>query len=134
MRIALALHVAGSEGALEPDGFSTPGGGFAVIEAVVAENVSLGIVGGADDRSAMNQTMRLIKVGGIFNIVGDNAIVLPKLRDTVDLNGEQDRNANAIQFTSEHDYGGGSPTVAEQNNPGPRFLFRGENAVVIAVE
>jgi hypothetical protein len=132
--IALALHMAGGESALEPRCSGARHGSLLVVEAVVAENPGFGIIGGGDLGAAVDQAMRLIKIHRGGDVVGDDLVVLPGLGDAVDLHGEQHGDSNTIQFAREHHYGGRSPTVAEQNDARLGFFLGAQNAVMIHVE
>lgn len=130
----MALHVAGGKGTFEPGCAFATDGLFLVVEAVVAEDLRFRIVGGGDLGATVDQAMGLVEVDGGGDVFGDDFVVLPRFRDAVDLNCQQDWNANSVQFAGEHDYGGGSPTVAEEDDAGLRFFLVAEDAVVVAVE
>jgi hypothetical protein len=133
-RIALALRVGGREEALKPRRSRALHGRFLIIEPVVAENLRLRIVGGGDACAAVEQAVRLIEVGRRRDILGYDGIALPGLRDAVDLNGQQHGNSGAVQFASQHDDGGRSPTVAEENNARLGFFRVAQHTVMIRVE
>ena len=107
---------------------------FLVIETVVAENLRLRIVRGCDLGAAMNQTVRLVEIHRRGDVLRDDAVILPRLGDAVDLYSQQHRDSGAIQFARQHHDRGRSPTVAKENDVRPRLFFVAENAVVIAVE
>ena len=134
MGIAFALHVTGSEGAVEPGSSFTLDGRLPVIVAIVAENLGAGGVGGNNLRAAVNKAVRLIEVYGGSDIVGDGAVFLPELGDAINLDREQDGNSTAIQLTSKQDNGRGAPAVAVKNDVSLRFFGVGKSAVVIAIE
>ena len=60
--------------------------------------------------------------------------MLPGLGDTVDLDGELDRNAGTIQFAGEEHDGRASPTVSEEHDVSLGLFFVAEDAVTIAIE
>src|SRR5450631_4947349 len=67
--IALALHVAGREGTLEPGASHALHRRLLIVKTEVPEDLRLRIVGGGDACAAMDQPMRLIEVrrgGDIF--------------------------------------------------------------------
>src|SRR5215831_18397899 len=78
--------------------------------------------------------MRLVKVHGGSDVLRNDSIALPELRNAIDLHGEQDRNAHAIQFTRQHDRRGCTPTVPKEYNARPRLFLVAERAIMIAVE
>lgn len=106
--VALALHVAGGEGVLEPGGSGAGDGGFLVVEAVVAEDLGFGIIGGGDFGAAVDQAVGLVKICRGGDVVGDDFVVLPGLGDAVDLNRQEHGDSDAIEFAREHDHGGRS--------------------------
>src|SRR5579862_5025719 len=124
----------GGECPLEPRSALALHWSFLVVEAVVAENLRLGIIGGLDLCSPMHQAVRLIKIYRGRDIVGDNLVVLPRLGDAVNLDGEQHWDSRPIQFARQHHYGGGSPAVAKQDDPRLRFFLGAQNSVMIDVE
>src|ERR1700757_1123441 len=126
--------MAGSEYALEPGTAAALHWFLPVIEAVVSKNLRLGIVGSDDLGAAVQQSMRLIKVHCLGDIVGDDLIALPRFLDAVDLYRKQHRDSSPIQFARQHDDGRSSPTVAEENDARLRFFLVAEDAIVIAVE
>ncbi len=82
----------------------------------------------------MNPAVSLIKIRGLTDVGGNEAVVVERLGDAIHLDGERDGNAFAIEAAGEGDDGGGSPTVAEEKNVGAAFLVGGKPAVVIEVE
>ena len=72
MGVALALHVARSENAIGPGSLGTLDGVLAVIHKEVSENQSLRRIGGNDLRLTMDDTVSLIKIDGLGDVVGDD--------------------------------------------------------------
>ena len=134
VRIAFALHVIRSNFAVEPRHAFTAGGILLIVEAVVAEDLRLGVVGSPNFLASVQNSMRLIKISGLDDIVGNDAIMLPRLGDGVDLDGEKDGDVVAIELASEHYDGGASPTLAEQDDPGRRFFVRAQGTVMVFVD
>ena len=116
MGIAFAFEVGVHEGLAEP---RCAGAGHRicfVVETVVAEDFCFLRIGSADLMASVDEAVGLIEVHRRRDIGGDDAIFLPELGDAVDLNGEQHGNSGTLQLARQHDYGGGSPTVAEEND------------------
>jgi hypothetical protein len=132
--IALALRVGGREEALKPRRSWALHGRFLIIETVVAENLRLRIIGGGDASAAVEQAVGLIEVGSRSDIFRDDPIALPGLGDAVNLYGEQHGDSGTVQFTSQHDDGGRSPTVAEENDARLRFFDGAQHAIMIGIE
>src|ERR1700730_1480587 len=126
--------MAGSEYVLEPGTAAALHRLLPVIEAIVSKNLRLGIVGSYDLCAAVEQAMRLIKVYGLGDIVGDDLVALPGLINAVDLYRKQHRDSCSIQFARQHDDGRSSPTVTEENDSRLRFFVIAEDTIVIAVE
>lgn len=122
VRIALALHVAGSEETLHAGLVRARNRIFLVIDAVIPQNLGLRRVGGGNLCPAVENAMRLIKVHGLRDIAGNDGIVLPDFGDAVDLHSEQNGNSGFLQVTSQQYGGGCSPTVAEDDNASPSFF------------
>ena len=120
--IALALHVAAREVPLEPCRSGAPDWRFPVIETIVAENLGLRIVGGGDAFATVEKAVGLVEIDSGHDIFGDDAIVLPGLGDAVDLDGEEHGDSGAVQFASQHDDGGRSPTMAKEDDARLRFF------------
>src|SRR4029077_11359622 len=77
---------------------------------------------------------RLIKINGLNDIVGNDAIVLPRLSDGVDLHREEDGDVVSTQFASEYHGSGGSPTLAKENDASRRFFVRAQATVMVFVD
>ena len=90
--------MARSKQVLKPRGSLALYGVFVIIESIISQNLSLGIVGGCDPRSAMDQAMRLVKVDCLSNVVRNDLVPLPRFLDAVDLYREQYRDARAIEI------------------------------------
>ena len=134
MRIALALHVAGSEETLDTGLVGARDWIFPVVDAVIPQNFGFRRVGGRNLFSAVEDAMRLVEVHRLRDVARNDGIVLPDLGDAVDLHGEQNGNPRLLQVASEQYGGCGSPTVAEDDNASPSFFFSGEATVVIDIE
>jgi len=78
--------------------------------------------------------MRLIKINGGGDVVGNEGVVLPRLGDTIHLHRQQNRDALPSQLAGQQHCGCGTPTVTKEDDMGPRLLFSGKNAVVIRIE
>ena len=72
MRIALALHVAGSECVVQPGILRALHRSFFVIHTVISQDFSPLRIGGGDLTSAMNDALSLIKVHGGGDVIGNN--------------------------------------------------------------
>jgi hypothetical protein len=87
VRVALALHVVRRYSAIEPRHAITLHGILVIIEAVVAQDLSFGIVGGMNFAASVQNSMWLVEIGGLDDIVGNDAVVLPGFCDRIDLDG-----------------------------------------------
>jgi len=105
-----------------------------VIHAVISEDLSLRRISGRDSSPAMDDAVRLIKIHGLGDVVGDDGIVLPHFGNAIYLHRQQNRHAFPPQVARQQHRRGCSPTVAEENNASPRFFLGGKNAVVIRVQ
>lgn len=94
----------------------------------------MGGIGSHDLPTAMHNTLGLVKVHGFGNIVRDDGIVLPPLRNAINLNGQRNRNPHALQIAREKHGRGRSPTVTEEDDPRVSFFLRAENPVVVSIE
>jgi len=88
MGIAFTLHVVGSKDAVEPGSFRALDGMFFVIDEVVAQDFCLGGVSGGDLWAAVDEAMRLIKIDGLGDVVGNDGILLPEFGHAIHLDGE----------------------------------------------
>ncbi len=105
-----------------------------VIDAVVSQDGGLCRIGCRDLRPSVDQAVRLIKIDGLGDVVGDDGILLPQFGNTIHLHRQQHRDTLAPQIAGQQDCRGSSPTVAEENYAGPSLLFAGKNSVVIRVQ
>ena len=105
-----------------------------IVEADVAEDFCAGRIGGANFRAAVEVAVRLVKIGGLFDVGGDERIVFADFGDAVDLNGEEHRDAVGLQLAGESDRFGAAPAVAVDDDAGALFFFGREFAVVVGVE
>ena len=134
MWIAFALHVAGSEDAVEPGSAGTFDGSLPIVGQVISNNLCFGGIGGSDSGPAMDESVRLIEVHGFGNIVRNDGIFLPEFRHAIHLDGQQDWHAFTAQVAGQQDCRRGSPALTEKYDAGSGFLFGGENAVAVGVE
>ena len=133
-RIAIALHVLRNEPAIDPGPTFALHRRYFVVETVVAKDLCLGVVGCANNLLSVDDSVGLIKVHSGGHVVGDNIIVLPGFGDTVDLNGQEYGNTQAVQIAGQHYDGGTSPTLPEEDDPGTPFFVSVQNAVMVAIE
>ena len=82
----------------------------------------------------MEVAVKLIKIGGLLDIGGDERIVFADLGDAVYLNGEEHGNAVSLELAGESDRFGAAPAVSVDDDAGALFFFGREFAVVIRVE
>ena len=134
VRIARTLNVVGHERPVKPGRSLAPDRGLVVIVAIVAEDLCLGAVGGADKRPAMDQAMRLEEIHGGGDVFGNDSIALPEFGYAVDLHGEQHRDAHTIQLASEKNNRRCPPTMTEEDDMGLRFFLIGKDSIVIAIK
>jgi len=87
--------VVGRKYTVEPGSLWTLDGVLLVVDEVVSKNVCLGRISSFDLRAAVDDAMRLIKIDGLGDVVGNDGILLPELGDAIHLDGEQNRNALA---------------------------------------
>ena len=132
--ITFALHMAWGEDPIPPGGLRTDDGIFLVIHAIVAEDFGMSGIGSHDLTTAMHDTLGLVKVHGFGNIVRDDGIVLPPLRNTINLNGQRNGNPDTLQIPREQHCRGGPPAVTEKDDPRVSFFLRAENPVVVSIE
>lgn len=85
MGVALALHVARSEDAISPGSLGTLDGVSPVIHKVISEDQSLRRIGGNDLLLTVDDTVSLIKVDGLGDVVRNDRIVLPDLGYAINL-------------------------------------------------
>ncbi len=89
--IALTLCVRGSEVTVEHGSTVTLDRSLSVIGEIVAEDLGLGRIGSRDLLAAMDEAGRLVEIYGFSNVVRDDGIILPRLINTIHLDGQQDR-------------------------------------------
>ena len=82
----------------------------------------------------MDESVWLIEIHRRFHVIWDYAIVLPRLGDTIDLNRQQHRNPQSIQFARQKHDRRRSPAVSEQNDACLGFFLVAEDPIVIPVE
>ena len=109
-------------------------GGLFVVEAVVAEDMGFGIVGGSDLRAPVDDAVGLIEVHRCRHVLGNDFIVLPELANTVDLHGQHHRDTQPVEVPGQNDHGGGAPALSEQHDVGGSLLLLAEHAVLIGVK
>jgi hypothetical protein len=107
---------------------------LAVVETIVAQDLSASRVEGADLFAAMNQPVGLVEVDGLRDIGRNDGIVLADFGDAIHLHRQQHRDVLPLQIASQGNYGGGSPTVTEKDDSSIPSFRVGQNAVVIGIE
>ena len=100
VRITFTLDVAGHESAVKPGGSFALHRSLIVVITIIAEDLCLGGVGRPNKGAAMDEAMRLVKIHGSGDVIGDDTVALPELGDAIDLHRKQHRNTDAIQFAS----------------------------------
>lgn len=78
--------------------------------------------------------MWLIKIHSSSDIFGNDAVMLPKFGDAIDLNGEHHRDSRILQFAGKEDHRRGAPTVPEENDVRTRFFGIRKRTVVIVIQ
>jgi len=86
MGIALAFHVTVCEMPVQPGVIRTLERALRVVCSIVPKDFSSQGIGGSDLPPAVEDALGLIKIHGFSDIVGNNGVVLPELRDAIDLN------------------------------------------------
>ena len=62
---------------------------LAVVEAKIPQNSGALRIGGANPRTAVQKTMRLVEIGGFGDVGGNEPVILMAFSDAIHLNGEQ---------------------------------------------
>ncbi len=83
-----------------------------VVEAEISDDVRARRIGSTDLGFAVQKTIQLIKICGLGYVGGNDLIILAGLGDAVHLNGEQHRNAFAIQLSRQRNGLGSTPAVS----------------------
>ena len=134
MRIAFALHVAGSKRPLDPSHAFTLDWLLSVVEAVVAQDLCLAFVCRSNHRSPVEKSVRLIEVHRRRYILRNHVILLPGFGDAIYLHRKHDWNADAVQLARQDNHGRTSPTLTKQNDPRPGLFFSAQNTVAVCVD
>ena len=134
MGIALALHVIWGNDAVEPGISLARDRRLLVVETIVAEDASFGIVGGFDFGPAMDDSVGLVEVHRGRNIFRDDCIALPRFGDAIDLHGQHHRDADAIQLACEMHHRGVALALAEQHDVSPGLFRVTQHTVLIGIE
>jgi hypothetical protein len=119
---------------VEPRESLTPNWILLVVESIVAENASFGVIHGPDLGPPVDDTVRLVEIDGRGDIIGNDFVVLPQLWDTVHLDCKHYRHVNAVEFAREKDNCRATPALAEEHNASGGFLIVIQDAVSIGVE
>ena len=85
VRVAFALHMAGSDDTVPPGSFGALHRSFLVVDQVVAKNFSFAGIDRFDLPPAMDNAFGLIEVRGLGDVIGNQRVILPPLRDTIHL-------------------------------------------------
>jgi hypothetical protein len=94
------------------------GRNFLVAETKISEDLGTRGIGGANFGAPVQHAVGLIEVDGANDVGGNEGIVLARLLDAIDLDGERHRHAIGLQFIGKSDNGGRAPTMSIQNNLG----------------
>lgn len=122
------------EGAGEPGVAVALDGIRGIVEADIAEDFGAGWIGGANFGAAVKVAIRLVKVGGLFDVGGNEGIVFADFGDAVYLNGKENWDAVGLQLAGESNRFRAAPTVAVDDDASVLFFVGREFAVVIDVE
>jgi len=133
-RVAFDLRVSFDEVAVPP-GISLAGERTAfVVEAIISEDGSARGIGGANFGAAVERAVRLIKIGGLGDIGGDERVILAALSDAIHLDGEEDGNAVFFEQAGEVHGFRSAPAMPIDDDAGVSLLRRGERSVIVRVE
>lgn len=105
-----------------------------VIRLIVSQDAGAAGIDGLNGFSSVKDAVRLVEVYGFADVGRDAPVVFAGFFDAVDLNGEQDGDAETVEFAREVDSFGCSPTVAEKDDAGCAFFAFAQLAVVAGIE
>ena len=134
MGIAFGLHVTWGNDAIEPGISFAADGGLPVIETISPEDPGFGIVGSLDGGAAMDDSVWLVEVDCSLHVFRDDGIILPRLCDTIDLDRQHYRDADAIQFAREDYRGRAAPAVADEHDVRSGFFIVAQHAVMVRIQ
>ncbi len=121
--VTLDFNVGSHEDATEPGILWARDGVRGVIHAEVAEDAGAGGIRGKDFLLPANKAFILVEVRGVVDVVRDEGVILARLRDAVDLDGEKYGNSFGLKLLCEGNHGAGSPAVTVQNDACGALLF-----------
>lgn len=105
-----------------------------VIETKVSDNVRAGRICRVNFGASMRGSIGLIKIGSLSHVRRNNAIILSKLPDAIDLDGQKHWNAIGIQFARQVDGFRTSPAVAVENDAGILFFFCCQPSFMVSIQ
>ncbi|HUN85245.1 MAG TPA: hypothetical protein VMU48_12755 [Terracidiphilus sp.] len=104
-----------------------------IFELKISDDLGFSRVRGPEAPAAMDQATGLVEIFRPRDIRRNDAIMVPSFVNTVDLDGQQDRDSAPIQFTGKLVDGRPTPAVTEKNDTGILLLFCRESTVSICV-
>ena len=96
-----------------------------VVESKIPDDSRACWIGSANLGLAVENSIRLVEIGGLGYVRGDDRIILVNPRDTIHLNGEQHRNAILFQFTCQGDGFRAAPAMPVNDDAAILFLVGG---------
>ena len=123
--VALDLDVASHEDAVVPRILRAGDGLAAVIDAEIAQDPRAVGVSRLNFLLAVKKTFVLVKICGVLDILRNEGIVLARLGNAIDLNGEKHGNAVCQEAASKRNHGAGTPAMSvKYDTCGVLFLSR----------
>ena len=105
-----------------------------VVESKIPNDIGTCRVGSPNLGLAVEKSVRLIEIGGLDYVRGDELVILVNLRDAVHLNGEKHRDPVFFQLTSQVDGFRAAPAMAENDDVGILFLVGRESPIPVRVQ
>ena len=120
--IAFNLGVGLPEDAIVPRVFGAIIWALFVVESKIPDDSRACRIGCANGGLAVEKSTRLIEIGRLGYVPGNERIIMVNLRDTIHLNGEEHGNAILLQFTCQGDGFRAAPAMPINDDVSILFL------------
>ncbi len=95
-----------------------------IVKTVISDDLSVGCIGCTNFGPPTKQSVRLVEIGSLRDVGGDEHIILVGLGDTVHLDGKQHRDSIFFELSRQSNGFGASPAMPVNDDASLLFFFR----------
>ncbi len=133
-RVAFNLGMGPGQVAVPPGVVRAIDGVVAIVKLEISDDMSARRIGRANRFASVNEASDLEKINRLSDVGGNVRVILAALGNTIDLNGQQNGDAELPEGAREVDALRRTPTVSIENDARLLFLGARERAIMVGIE